>query len=230
MTLRADDAMVLYNVACVFAQLGMKKDAPEVDLAEAWVCYVEGKYDETVTRVRSVISRKQDTEGAYYLLGRALFASGRYQELIDISEEAMAHTVEDYNVLVPIRNALGALGKTDAFHNQNLREVQLYESHLKKVPEDARARTLLAGNYASLNRADDAAREANLAMTLRADDAMVLYNVACVFAQLGMKKDALGALKKAWEAGARDADWARNDPDLEGLRGDPEFERLYPAK
>jgi non-specific serine/threonine protein kinase len=206
------------------------KNAPEVEVAEAWVSYVEGKYDETVSRVRAVVEKKPDTEGAFYVLGRALFASGRYQELIDISEDAMAHTVEDYNVLVPIRNALGALGKSDAFHNQNQREVQVYESHLKKVPEDARARTLLAGNYASLNRKDDAAREANLAMTLRADDAMVLYNVACVFAQLGMTKDALGALKKAWEAGARDGDWARNDPDLESLRGHPEFEQLYPPK
>ena len=205
------------------------KDTPEVQVAEGWVAYVDGRYDDTVTVVRKAIEKKPDTEGAYYLLGRALFASGRFQELIEVSEDAMIHTGEDYNTFVPIRNALGALGKTDAFRNQNQREIQVYEAHLKKVPEDARARTLIAGNYASLNRAEDASRELNLAMTLRPDDAMVMYNVACVFCQLGKNSDSLGALRKAWDAGFRDPNWARNDPDLEGLRGDPEFERLYPA-
>jgi non-specific serine/threonine protein kinase len=65
-------------------------------------------------------------------------------------------------------------------------------------------------------------------MVLRANDAMVLYNVACVFGQLGRKAEALGALRKAWEAGFRDPSWARRDPDLAILHEDPEFERLYP--
>ncbi len=66
-------------------------------------------------------------------------------------------------------------------------------------------------------------------MTLRPDDAMVTYNVACVFGQLGRTEDALGALTRAWDAGFRDPNWARHDPDLEILRGNPEFERLFPA-
>jgi hypothetical protein len=37
-------------------------------------------------------------------------------------------------------------------------------------------------------------------------------------------------LRKAWEAGSKDAVWARRDPDLAPLHGDPEFERLYPEK
>ena len=39
----------------------------------------------------------------------------------------------------------------------------------------------------------------------------------------------MAALKKAWEAGFRDPNWARHDPDLEILRGNPEFERLFPS-
>jgi non-specific serine/threonine protein kinase len=38
----------------------------------------------------------------------------------------------------------------------------------------------------------------------------------------------MDALKKAWNAGFKEADWARRDPDLALLHGDPEFERLYP--
>jgi len=205
------------------------KDVPEALVAQAWVAYVENDYDGAVERVRRAIAVKPDCEGAFYLQGRALFAAGRYQELVDMAETAIAHSGENYNTYVPIRNALGASGKKDALSNHVQREVQVYEAHLKKVPEDARARTLLAGDYAELQRTEDAAREANLAMSLRPDDAMVLYNVACVFAILGKKPDALQALRKAWDAGFKDPVWARQDPELASLHGEPEFEELFPS-
>ena len=65
-------------------------------------------------------------------------------------------------------------------------------------------------------------------MALRPNDAVVLYNVACTFGQLGRKPECLGALRKAWEAGFKDPSWARRDPDLAVLHGDPEFDQLYP--
>ena len=97
------------------------------------------------------------------------------------------------------------------------------------MPEDARAHTLLATDYTQMGRAEEAVREANLALALRPNDAVVLYNVACTFGQLGRKSETLDALKKAWEAGFKDPSWARRDPDLAILHGDPEFEKLYPA-
>ena len=66
-------------------------------------------------------------------------------------------------------------------------------------------------------------------MTLRANEASILYNAACNFCQLKRKPEALEALHKAWEAGFRDSIWARRDPDLSILHGDAEFEKLYPA-
>ena len=203
-------------------------DSPEVQVAEAWILYAEGRYDEAVSRVREAIARKADAEGAYYLLGRALFAAGKYQEVVDLADAAIATSGEDYNIYVPIINALGALGKKEAHRNSVLQRIQVLEAHLKKVPEDARGRTLLATDYANLDRAEDAMREAQLAMALRPNDAMVMYNVACVFGQLGRKPEALEALRKAKEAGWKDATWARRDPDLAILHGDPDFDKLYP--
>ena len=106
--------------------------------------------------------------------------------------------------------------------------MQALENHLREVPEDARARILLGGMYSQEHRIDEAIRETNLAMTLRPNEATVLYNAACTFANINRKSDAMDALRKAWEAGYRDAEWTRRDPDLTSLHGDAEFDRLYP--
>ena len=203
-------------------------DAPEVKLAEAWVDYAEARYEKAINTVRAALAIDPDVDGGYYLLGRALFEAGRYQEIVDMLETALAHAGENYNTVMPIHNALGALGKKDAMMNFVHREMAVYEDALKKTPEDARVRVLLAGNYALLGRFEDAKREADMAMALRPDDAMILYNSACAYCALGNKTDAINALRKAWESGYRNATWTRQDPDLELLHGDPEFERLYP--
>jgi len=145
-----------------------------------------------------------------------------------MSEEALTHAGENYNTSIPIHNALGALGKRDALNNYLHREIALYEEQVKKVPEDARVRVLLAGDYAMQGRFEEAKREADMAMILRPDDSMILYNVACSFCAMNNIDDALVAIRKAWESGYRDPVWTRQDPDLALLHGNPEFERLYP--
>jgi len=208
----------------------LRPDLPEVQVAQAWILYANSKYDEAVAVVQKAIARKRDCEGGYYILMRTLFSSGRYQEVANMADAAIEASGEDYNIYVPITNSLGSLGKEEALRNVRQRWITALEQHLQKVPEDARARVLLANAYAQIERIDEAVRETNLAITLRPNEATVLYNAACIFCYLKKKPEALEALRKAWEAGFKDPDWARRDPDLSILHGDPEFERLYPEK
>jgi TolB-like protein/Tfp pilus assembly protein PilF len=210
--------------------VALQPDSLEVMVAGAWLSYIAARYEEAIERVRPVIARRPECEGAYELLLRALFSAGRFQEVANIADVALESAGADYNVYVPIMNALGALGKQDALRNIHLRLMQSLESHLREVPEDARARILLAIEYATEGRVDDAGREASLAMVLRPDDSMVHYNAACTFCTLNKKSEAMDALGKAWRAGFRDADWVRRDPDLALLHGEAEFEKLYPGK
>jgi Tfp pilus assembly protein PilF len=210
--------------------MGLQPDVPEVMVAQAWILYAKGQYEEMTAIVRNVIARKRDCEGAYYLLLRGLYASGRYQEVANVADEAIESSGTDYNVYVPILNSLGALGKEEALRNIRHRAIQAMEGHLRQVPEDARARILVAAFYAVEGRHEDAVREANLAMLLRPNEAMVHYNAACTFCTMNKKAEALDALSKAWRNGFKDADWARRDPDLAILHGDQEFEQLYPEK
>src|SRR6202795_5011649 len=209
--------------------VALRWDLPEVQVSQAGVLYATDLHAEAVRMVQKAIERKRDCEGAYYLLCRALFSAGRYREVADAAELALEASGEDYNVYVPILNALGALGKQEIRNNIQLRAVAAFENHLKQVPEDARARILVAGYYAEVGRVDDAMRETTMAMTLRANEASILYNAACVFCLLKKKLEALDALRKAFDAGFKDPNWARRDPDMALLIGDPEFERMYPA-
>ncbi len=210
--------------------VALRWDLPEVQVSQAWVLYAAELHDEAVRMVKKAIERKRDCEGAHYLLCRSLFAVGRYQEVLDTSEAAIEASGEDYNVYVPVLNSLGAMGKEEAKRNITQRRMAALENHLKQVPEDARARALLGYDYAHLGRVDDALRELNLAVTLRANEASILYIAVCAYCGLNRKPEALDALRKAWEAGYRDSAWARRDPDLLPLHGDSEFERLYPEK
>jgi tetratricopeptide (TPR) repeat protein len=223
-----DAAWVDRAMSAAQSAVGLRPELPEVRIAEAWILYARNEYEHAIRGAQLAIERKPDCEGAYYLLGRALFAAGRYQEVAAMADAALEASGEDYNVTVPIQNSLGALGKRDAERQIRIRRVDLLERHLKPVPEDARARVLLASDYAALGRYEDAIREANLAIAIRPNEATILYNAACVFCKMEKRQDALAALGKAWEAGFREADWARRDPDLAPLLGDPEFDRLYP--
>jgi serine/threonine protein kinase/Tfp pilus assembly protein PilF len=206
----------------------LQPQLPEVLVAQAWILYAAQNYKDAIYCAQKAIDRKRDCEGAYYTLCRSLFASGQYQELATIADEALEASGEDYNCYVPIMNALEVMGKQEALRNTRQRRVAALENHVKHVPEDARARILLASDYAQMDRVEDAVRETNFAVALRSSEATVLYNAACVFCVLKRKTDALASLRKAWDAGFKDADWARRDPDLSLLHGDPEFEKLYP--
>jgi non-specific serine/threonine protein kinase len=209
--------------------VSLQPHLPEAHVGRGWVFYANKQNDEAVTEARMALAQKPDCEGVYYMLGRALFAAGRYQEIIEVADEAVRVSGADYNIYVPIINALKALGKSEAERHMNVRRTEALETHLREVPDDARARMQLAITFASLDRPEEAMREANLATVLRPNEPTVLYNAACTFCMLGRKAEALQAIKKAWDAGFKDAVWARRDPDLAILHDEPEFDRLYPA-
>jgi len=217
-------------IAAVGRAVELQPDLPETRVAQAWIQLADGKYDLAIAELRRQIERKPDLEGAHYPLCRALFAAGRYQEVAEMAETAIQAAGEDYNVYVPIQNALGALGKEETLRNVRQRRILALEAQLRKVPEDARARVLIAKSYAETDRTDDATREMQFALALRPNDANLLYNCSCLYSRLKMRSEALEVLRKAREAGFRDANWARRDPDLVFLHGDSEFERLFPEE
>ncbi len=198
-------------------------------IARARIAYAQQKYDDAAQYVRLAIAQKKDCEGAYNILGRAYFSSGRFQEAVALFEEAVAANGDDYNMYIPFVNAMEALGDKKRVMAFRQKEMLVLEQQLDIVPEDVRARILLAADYASVGREDDAIRQLEMAVALRPNDSSVLYNAACTYGVLGKREDALRTLIRAKAAGYSNIDWIRRDPDLALLHNDPEFEAMFPA-
>jgi serine/threonine protein kinase/Flp pilus assembly protein TadD len=199
---------------------------PEGLSARAFIYYAQGKFDEAIRYARMAIERKPDCEGAYYTLGRACFQADRLKEAAEAADRAVEASGDDYNVYIPYTLALERLGENEAARNLRQKHIQSLERQLEAVPEDVRARILLAGNYAYFGNEDDAIQHLRKAVALRPDDPNVLYNAACTYGVLKQKDEALAHLKKAWEAGYINIGWASRDPDLACLHDDHEFRRL----
>ena len=208
--------------------LALDPQAAEVLAAQARVSYAKKEWDQAARFARMAIDRKADCEGAYNILGRALFASDRSEEAAALIERALEANGDDYNVYVPYGNVLRRLGraKTEQYQGLRTRMMGVLERQLETVPDDVRARILLANLYAEFNRGDDAIRQVETAVTLRPGDANVLYNAACCYAILEQKAEAVATLQKAFDAGYGNREWVARDPDFSSLKDDPEFQRL----
>jgi non-specific serine/threonine protein kinase len=198
----------------------------EVLAARARMYYAQQKYDDAVAYARLAIERKPDCEGAYNVLGRAYFASDRFEDAALIVEQALEANGDDYNTYIPFVVSLDRLGRKAEAVRVRERQGRALERQLELVPDDVRARILLAVHYASTARSDAAVAQLQRAVHLRPDDGNTLYNAACVYGILGQAAEALDMLRRAIKAGYSNFDWVRRDPDLALLQQDPEFRAL----
>jgi tetratricopeptide (TPR) repeat protein len=119
---------------------------------------------------------------------------------------------------------LGRKKESEAIRN---RMTVILRQQLELVPEDVRARILLATHLAaSKEDADESIRHLQTAVALRPGDPNTLYNAACTYGVLGRKPEALETIKKAFAAGYGNVNWAAKDSDLICLHDDPEFRKL----
>jgi serine/threonine protein kinase/Flp pilus assembly protein TadD len=202
-------------------------ELPEVLVAHARLFYAQKKYQEAALLAQRAIERKPDCDGSWNILGRAYFASGRFEEAAALTERAIEANGDDYNTYIPYNMALERLGRKKESEHMRERMVQVLRQQLELVPEDVRARILLASNLAYFNQdADESIRHLHTAIALRPGDPNTLYNAACTYGVLGKKGEALETLKKAFAAGYGNQNWAAHDTDLDCLHDDPEFQTL----
>ncbi len=206
--------------------MALEPGRAEVLAARARMCYAQQRYEDAVAYARLAIERKPDCEGAYNVLGRAYFASDRFEDAALVVEQALEANGDDYNTYIPYRVSLERLGRKAEALRVRERQTRALERQLELVPDDVRARILLAVGYAHVGKTDEAVRELQRAISLRPNDGNTLYNATCVYGVLGKHDEALDMLDRALKAGYANYDWVRRDPDLAALRENPTFVAL----
>ncbi len=163
---------------------------------------------------------------AHYFYARHAFASGQAQKALRLFEEAMRVRPDD-----PQAPLLAAQILDDCQRGEDaadLRRIGIARARrrLELDPADARALYMAANGMAALGQRDEAREWAQRACALRPDDGMVHYNVACVFALLGLVEPALDSLERAVHCGLRQRGWYEHDSNLDPLRSHQRFQEL----
>ena len=206
--------------------LRLEPRVAEALVARARILYAQKKYDEAIQDALVAIERKPDCPGAFNVLARCYFTSDHWKEAIALIDRALEANGDDYNMYIPLVNSLENLAQMERARELRQRHMRVLKQQLELVPEDVRARILLAAHYASFKEPDEATKELQIAVALRPNDSNILYNAACVYGLLGKKKDALEAVKRAIDAGYHNLDWIARDSDLACLHEEEEFKRL----
>ncbi|MGA8871060.1 MAG: protein kinase [Candidatus Acidiferrales bacterium] len=214
------------GIASCDRALALAPDLPEVMVARARLFYAQKKYDECAMMARRAIERKPDCDGSWNILGRALMTSNRYKEAADLVDKALEANGDDYNVYVPYMLCMERIGLKKEAEVLRGRMTVMLRQQLELVPEDVRARILLATNLASSGESEESMRHLQTAVVLRPKDGNTLYNAACTYGVLGKKAEAMETLGKAIAAGYGNLNWAARDTDLDCLHEDAEFRKL----
>ncbi len=103
------------------------------------------------------------------------------------------------------------------------RAEELFAAMVAEAADDPIARAGLARALARQGRYGEAIVQDKLALAADPRLPEVSYNIACSYAALGEREDALRWLSRAWDGGIRDLNLIEQDPDLDPLRQDHRF-------
>lgn len=105
-------------------------------------------------------------------------------------------------------------------------EERLYEAAVKASPRNVEALRALGYLYTGKQQHDKALEIDKRLVSLRPDDAVSHYNLACSCANLGLIKEGLDALDLSILLGYSDVKHMEKDPDLDKLRDEPRYQSI----
>ena len=105
-------------------------------------------------------------------------------------------------------------------------EIHFFENLVKRNPNYVHALIPLAQNYTQKGLYGKGLQIDQRLASLCPKDPVIHYNLACSYALVGGKKEAMTVLRQAIELGYRDFNFIKKDKDLKSLHQDPEFQAL----
>ncbi len=105
-------------------------------------------------------------------------------------------------------------------------EIQFYGAVLDRYPDYVDVLRVQGNNLTLKGRFAEGLQIDKRLVSLRPQDALAHYNLACSYALLKKTELAVKALRRAVELGYHDFRYMRQDRDLDSIRHDPRFRQL----
>jgi TolB-like protein/Tfp pilus assembly protein PilF len=200
----------------------------EAHVARAVALSLNKQHEAAERAFQTALALRPGLFEAHYHYARHHRTLGRFDDSARWFESAAALRPEDYAVPALLASVYVGLRRPEEAQAAQRRALKLAEQRLKRVPDDERALYLGAGCLSSLGDPSRAREWAKRAVAMEPDDSAVLYNVACVYALLGLKDSAIDCLERALANGFGHWEWIAHDSDLDALRAHPRFTALTP--
>ena len=203
--------------------LELAPEVAEAHSARAMTLSTNGRLEEAEVHFRRALELDPLSFEANHNFARHRFAQGRMEEAVTFFFRAIEADPTAYAPCSICASALAALGReTESARLQELALARV-RKRLLRYPDDQRAIYLGAVALARQGRKKEALEWADRAEALDPQDAVALYNLACVACVCGDAESGLHYLESAITHGYPHLSWIENDADLAAVREDPRF-------
>ncbi len=209
--------------------LELDPELAEAHLARAIALRLAGNAAQADQEFEAAISLDSKLFEAFYFYGRACKFQGRYAEAAKLLERASQLRPEDFQAPAFLGGAYAAMGMHAEATAARRRAVKLIEERLDLNPDDARAYNLGATTLAKLGNMSRALDFAAKSLSIEPDDPLVLFNVACLYALIDRREEALGYLERSVMNGFGHKESMQTDSDLDSIRRTPWFGAIVQA-
>jgi tetratricopeptide (TPR) repeat protein len=191
------------------------------------VNFRQGKYNDSIPFFEKAL-KLQPRADLYSNLGTAYFFLKRYKEAVPIFEKAVEMSPNEERFVGNLADAYRWSGRADQAQSTYDKAIGLAYKELQVNPFEANTMGHLALYYAKKGDSTQALQFIRRARSIDSNSNELIYNEAVVQALANHPKDALNALREAFQKGYSPEE-ARNDPELKSLEAHPEFGELLKA-
>jgi len=207
--------------------LALDKNLAEAHTARGVALWAADKFDEANAEFELGLTLDPNSFEAHFVYARPAFQQGNIARAVELLERSAEINPADYKPPALAIHMLRSLGRVHDVKSAAERTIKLVERELVSNPEDPRPAIVGALALLELGQIDRAKEWATRAEAIEAEDAVAIYNLACVASHLKDADKAFNLLERViqnrrpfWR------DWIENDSDLDGIRDDPRYSEL----
>jgi adenylate cyclase len=200
-------------------------DLSEAHVARGVALSNRGDVDEATASFERALIADPNGFDAHLAFARFHVTQGNLEQSVPLFERAIELNPDDWQSPMLVDSVLMALKRPKEAERYARIGIKRAEEALRLHPENSRPAQLGAPTLARMGERERAMDWLERAMFIDPEDAIVSYNAACTYTQLGESDKAFAALDKwATNSGSEMELWIENDSDFDPIRDDPRFD------